>query len=194
MKICAAPDCGKPVKGRGYCNGHYKRLMRHGDPLAGPAIRGSAAKYVAEVVIPYNGKDCLTWPFPLQSNGYAKIWVGEGKEWVHRIVCTAVHGCPPTPKHQAAHSCGNGHYGCVNPRHLSWKTKAQNEADKLVHGTHNRGERHVSSKLTSDAVSRIRSLKGAVTQEKLADEFGVSKAAVSNAQSGKSWAWLEASK
>jgi hypothetical protein len=33
-RICSIPDCGKPVKTRGYCPLHYHRLWRHGDPLA----------------------------------------------------------------------------------------------------------------------------------------------------------------
>src|SRR5208337_2882111 len=33
---CAIPDCNKAVKpgGKSYCNAHYLRLIRHGDPLA----------------------------------------------------------------------------------------------------------------------------------------------------------------
>ena len=31
MSTCAVEGCGKRVKGRGYCCGHYQRLMRHGD-------------------------------------------------------------------------------------------------------------------------------------------------------------------
>lgn len=50
-------------------------------------------------------------------------------------MCQKAHGDPPSPKHDAAHSCGRGHEGCVNPNHLSWKTKKQNQADRITHGT-----------------------------------------------------------
>ena len=33
VAACSIPGCGDPVKGRGLCQRHYKRLMRHGDPL-----------------------------------------------------------------------------------------------------------------------------------------------------------------
>lgn len=32
-RICSIPDCGVKVRNRGYCNKHYLRFMRHGDPL-----------------------------------------------------------------------------------------------------------------------------------------------------------------
>lgn len=31
---CAVPRCGKPVRSRGYCNTHYRRWQRYGDPRA----------------------------------------------------------------------------------------------------------------------------------------------------------------
>lgn len=35
-------DCPRPfIKAQGLCNAHYLRLMRHGDPLAGAAFRGT---------------------------------------------------------------------------------------------------------------------------------------------------------
>lgn len=32
---CSIADCGKPVARKGYCNGHYLKLRRYGDPLGG---------------------------------------------------------------------------------------------------------------------------------------------------------------
>lgn len=34
-RLCAIPECGKAAEKRGWCNGHYIRWRRHGDPLAG---------------------------------------------------------------------------------------------------------------------------------------------------------------
>lgn len=33
-KLCCIEGCGNPARKRGYCNAHYIRLRRHGDPLA----------------------------------------------------------------------------------------------------------------------------------------------------------------
>ena len=33
VKLCSVADCGKPHSKRGYCNTHFLRWKRHGDPL-----------------------------------------------------------------------------------------------------------------------------------------------------------------
>lgn len=33
--VCSLPDCNKPNRSNGYCNAHYFRWKRHGDPYAG---------------------------------------------------------------------------------------------------------------------------------------------------------------
>ena len=35
MSTCSLHGCGKPTRRRGYCSGHYQRLLIHGDPLGG---------------------------------------------------------------------------------------------------------------------------------------------------------------
>ena len=35
MTMCSVKGCGKPHYGRGWCNAHYTRWRRHGDPLGG---------------------------------------------------------------------------------------------------------------------------------------------------------------
>ena len=79
-------------------------------------------------------------------------------EKAHRAVLLLAVGPPPTADHEAAHRpvvCHNR--GCVNPRHLEWKTGCQNSADKLLDGTDNRGEKHHQAKLTPEQVYAIRS-------------------------------------
>src|SRR5215471_14726746 len=84
------------------------------------------------------GDDCLQWPFSRSSSGYG-ILFHEGKVvYAHRTMCELANGKPPTPKHHASHSCGRGHLGCVNPRHLEWKTAAENQQDRRKHGTWSR--------------------------------------------------------
>jgi hypothetical protein len=36
-RMCTVDGCGDPARGRGYCNLHYRRWRRHGDPLGGNA-------------------------------------------------------------------------------------------------------------------------------------------------------------
>lgn len=155
-------------------------------------MRDTAYRYLRDVVFPYEDKDeCLLWPFNKTSDGYGRIGIDGKRVAVHRRVCEEVNGLPPTEKHEAAHSCGNGHLACVNPNHLSWKTRAENFADKLIHDTHNRGERNGASKLTEDQVREIKSLKGSLTKQQIADLVGTTIGNVAHIHNGDSWAWLE---
>jgi hypothetical protein len=95
-----------------------------------------------EIAIHHKGEECLPWPFSEAAAGYGRIVVDGKHTLAHRHVCTLVHGEPPTPKHEAAHSCGKGHEACVSGDHLSWKTHADNQADRLIHGTSNRGKKY----------------------------------------------------
>lgn len=185
--VCSIHDCQKPVAHRGLCAAHYKRLLRHGDPLAGRTFEGVPVKYFRETVLGYEGTDCLIWPFTRNPHGYAIV----GQRLASRIACEARNGPPPTSRHQAAHLCGNGHLGCVTKAHLVWKTHTENQADRITHGRSNRGDRAASVKLTAEQVRQIRSLRGAVSQEALATSYGVSRGAISHIMNRTSWGWLE---
>lgn len=51
----------------------------------------------------------------------------------HRQVLTWAVGPPPTPDHEAAHRCPDGENSlCVNPAHLYWATRIENEHDKRL--------------------------------------------------------------
>lgn len=192
MKTCSIEGCGRPHDAKGYCTAHWKRWRKYGEPLAGSTPKGELPRFIKEVVLPYEGDDCLIWPFDSKDrHGYAQAKVNGRMISVHRLVCQEVHGDQPSPDLDAAHSCGQGHLGCVNPRHLSWKTRAENEADKLIHGTAARGERGSSAKLTEEEVLRIRTMRGRLPQHEIAGMFGVSREAVSAIHRRRSWGWLE---
>lgn len=190
--ICSIPECGKPSRRRGWCQAHHSRWRRNGDPLGGGRSlpRGEPMKFYQEVVLKYEGDDCLVWPFWRDENGRGKLHYNGWDQIVSRVACEEVHGSPPTPEHQAAHSCGKGHLGCCTKGHLSWKTPAENSADKLIHGTHTRGESHPVSKLTEQQVIAIRAMAGKMSQRLIGEQFGISPPQVSNIQRGKSWGWL----
>lgn len=107
------------------------------------------------------------------------------------MVCEDVYGPPPLPDAEAAHNCGNGHLGCVAKTHLRWDTPVGNQADKLLHGTDNRGEKHPLAKLSEVEVREIRRLGSSRTQISLANQFGVTEGAVRSILIGKNWAWLK---
>lgn len=193
--ICKVDGCGRSSLSsdhgrKGFCSAHYERFRRHGDPLGGRVSKGEPEAFIQQVVLSCDGEECLIWPYSTKGNGYGQINVGGRRVVASRYICEAAHGSPPSPDHQAAHACGNGHLGCVNPKHLSWKTSSENHADKLIHGTHSRGERSPLSKLSEEQVLEIMRLKGVKSQTKLAAEFGVATNTIAHIHNGRTWSWL----
>lgn len=127
--------------------------------------------------------ECMNFPFPVGSHGYGMFSVRYRKMLAHRYVCEKAHGVPPTAEHQAAHSCGNK--TCVNPHHLRWATRVENEDDKRSHGTNAAGERNGATKLTIDDVAEIRRSKK--SHRSIASVFGVSSSTVGRIKRGETW-------
>lgn len=191
VRLCSVAECGKKHYGLGLCHKHYKRAYkkRHrSEKQNGPGRH--AAIFLSEVVIPYTGDNCLIWPYARSSNGYSNIGIDGRNFRVHRLACEAVNGPPPSDRHEAAHLCGRGDKGCVNPRHLEWKTHSANECDKVAHGTTLRGQNHALAKLTRDDVLEIRVLHGALSNTKIARRYGVSRQLVDAIMKRRAWAWL----
>ena len=189
---CTVGGCDRPMTTRGMCNSHAARATRHGDPLAGrTTTKGDGARWIAEHM-GHGGDECLVWPYGKTGSGYGASWKDGKVVLAHRMMCEAVHGAPPTPDHQAAHSCGKGHEGCVNPRHLRWATRRENHADALLHGTHSglsyKGDTHHMAKLRSDDVRSIRRrLSRGETASALAREHCVSPSTITAVKLGKNW-------
>lgn len=175
---------------RGFCQRHYSRFRKHGDPLAGNTAHHEPRRFIEEVVLKYSGNECLTWPYFRNASGYGHARFGSKGGIVSRYVCEREHGEPTTPKHQAAHSCGNGHLGCVTKSHLSWKTQSGNQLDRVIHDTHRRGERSPLAKLTEKQAREILALRGVTTQKEIAARFGVSAFTISQIHRGQRWSWL----
>jgi hypothetical protein len=190
-RICSVEGCCNPIHGRGLCDKHLKRLRKHGDTETRLRAATGERRAWLEAHIDYQGEDCLAWPYSRYHTGFGQFSVSLGVNGTaSRVMCELAHGPAPSSDHQAAHSCGKGHEGCVHPGHLRWATQAENEADKLVHGTHSRGERQWQAKLTEADVRRIKSLRGLKSQSALAREYGVSQTTISDVMTGRRWGWL----
>jgi hypothetical protein len=144
--------------------------------------KGAGYKFLLDHVS-YQGDDCVIWPFT-RTRGYAYVGVNGKIRIAHRFMCELAHGAPPTPKHHAAHSCGRGDEGCVNPRHLSWKTVSENMLDRRKHGTHGRGPRQ---KLNYDRVLEIRAFGPEWTDQAIADQYGVTRGLINQIRIGRIW-------
>lgn len=96
------------------------------------------------------------WVNPFQDkDGYLRFNVyGLSQQSVHRAVCFAFHGGPPSEAHGVAHLDGNK----LNNRasNLKWCTQPENESHKVAHGTATIGEAHPMAKLSEQDVRFIR--------------------------------------
>lgn len=126
-----------------------------------------------------------------ESNGYLRVtlWrnasVGE-KILVHTLVLTAFVG-PRPPGAVARHFPDNDRANNA-ARNLSWGTAKQNQADRIVHGTDNRGERHPLAKIGHSAVQQIKALcEAGIQQRNVAARFGISQRQVGRIARGESW-------
>lgn len=188
---CLIADCDRPKYKRGWCSRHYQKWLKYGDPLGTGKVHGKGLRFIAEVALFHEGDECLLWPYG-GGKGYGSVNLDGRKQIASRIVCDATHGVPPTDRHEATHSCGNGHLGCVSPQHIRWGTHAENMADTVGHGTSGRGQTHGMAKLTDDAARQVKRLALAGKAHRhIASTFGISKTQVSNIASGRAWKWLQ---
>lgn len=190
-KDCTISGCVKPQHAKGWCRAHHQRWKRHGDPLAGRTPVGEPWQFFTGTVLPYKGNDCLQWPYHRCAQGRGMIRADGRNQVVARLVCERAHGVPPSPIHEAAHNCGNGHLGCVTASHLQWKTPAQNQRDRLIHGTDARGEKHALAILSESVVREILRLKGRDTQAAIGAKFSISKAMVGRIHRRQNWRHVE---
>lgn len=174
--LCSVDDCKKPNYLRSWCQAHYHRWRRHGNPLAGRLSPGLSLERRLEAKTVFAGKDeCWLWLGERQPNGYPKIRVEGRYVTVTRIVYEQYYGRPlPVEKPLALHHCDNP--PCVNPRHLWAGNHRDNMQDMKNKGrdNHARGEDNGFARLTARQVQDIRARYAAgEPQAALGTEFGV---------------------
>ncbi len=193
-RICSIEGCSKPDMRRGWCQAHYARWLRHGDPIGGRKAKtpeGEPLQYFRDVVLNYEGDECLIWPYGRDRKGYGRLKNPETKtQIVSRMICQHVNGPPPTPKHLAAHSCANGAGGCCAKRPMEWKTNAENMADMVRQGGSCRGSRHGQAILKEADIPKIKALIGIMTHKEIGEIYGTSPNTISEIVNGRTWTWL----
>lgn len=142
---------------------------------------GATLKFIDEAFA-METDECILWPFSLHPRGYPNAKDANGIYKPTRRICEMQHGPAPTPKHHAAHECGNK--ACINKRHLNWKTPKDNEADKRTHGTDNRAPRIIG--IGGAVEVRNRAAQGEPLTD-IAKGYGVTYQAIKKIVDGKTY-------
>ena len=120
----------------------------------------------------------------INNRPYLGLWKN-GKQKIvkpHTLVMEAFVGKRPFGM-ECCHNDGNAFNNNIS--NLRWDTPKSNHADKIKHGTTNRGERCETAKLTLDQVRAIR--KDDRLQRLIAKDFGVAESMVSRIKNGVRW-------
>lgn len=123
-------------------------------------------------------------------DGYLRVYLThDGREqtvYVHALVLTTFVG--PRPEGlQCRHLDGNPANNHVS--NLAWGTPLENEQDKILHGTKQRGEKGNGAKLTEEDVLEIRRRAASgETQTSIAKDFSVDRTRICRIVLRKTWA------
>lgn len=121
------------------------------------------------------------------ARGYLKAVLSRGSADFHlRVHCMVLEAFvgPRPPGMEGAHGDGDKSNNVL--ANLRWSTPAGNQADRDLHGTSNKGERHGNAKLTDAIVREIR--QSDESGAALARRLNVSQATVSLVRRRKIWA------
>lgn len=192
QSICKISGCDNPIqiKSRGWCDKHYRRWKRNGDPTVLKVTpKGEPLAWLKRHA-KHVGHDCLEWPYSKMGGGYGHLSI-EGKfQSASRLMCILAHGEAPSEIHQSAHSCHNP--PCVNPNHLRWATPVENVQDRIDADRMLLGAKCPSSFLTDDVVLKIRRIvkSGVMQQKDVAEMLGLTRQHVSEIVLRKIWKHL----
>jgi len=136
---------------------------------------------------------CWIWSGSKNQDGYGNVGIKGKSERAHRAAYRKWKG--PIPKGMVVmHTCDNP--SCINPDHLQLGTQQENIEDMRVKGRRkgsNVGEDNAAAKVTADDVREIRSryASESVSQQALADEYGITQTVVSQIILRRTWTHVD---
>lgn len=133
---------------------------------------------------------CWLWRGTIANTGYGFLIFRGKRLQTHRASYEMRNGPIASRKQFVCHTCDVR--ACVNPDHLFLGSIQDNRADCVQKRRHGHGESHGNSKLTSEAVLKMRQLfdSGTLTKAEIARMFGVSAATAGKAIRKQLWKHL----
>lgn len=189
---CAFNECERDSKSKGYCDMHYRRLLKRGNVNDYGSkkidIGDAAERFNKKYQIKENG--CWIWTGGTRLNGkgvpYPRHWTDDQKSiGAHRFAYELAHGAIPKGMY-VCHKCDTPL--CVNSDHLFVGTHHDNMRDMVQKNRSftGRGENKKGrAKLTNEQAQQIKLMQ--ISQSKIAKLFGVSQNTISRIKSGESY-------
>lgn len=124
MKGCSIEGCLGDHLARGWCNRHYLRWKRHGDPEGGEESPSTTPEERFErYTIPEPNSGCILWIGTSNPKGYGRMWVEGKRMYPHRYAWERDKGAIPKGL-VIDHLCHTP--PCVNVEHLRVANKSEN--------------------------------------------------------------------
>lgn len=214
-RTCSLGD-GKPVHHRGWCNGHYKRWWRYGDPLGFPeppppppfSHHGKAEEW--RPVAGYEGlydvsslgrvrslrrsstSGRVLKPWVQAGYGYLAVKLScnsvQATKLVHKLVAEAFIG--PCPEGQQVRHGPNGKLD-NRASQLCYGTPKDDGQDRVRDGSSRKGVKSHMAKLTDADVIEIRRRRATgELQRTIAASYDITASLVSMIVNGKIWRHL----
>lgn len=185
-ELCSVEGCSKPTWRRDFCNPHYLRWRRHGNPLGGRRNARPVGMTEAEAfawfmpgdppIAPSPTEGCWDWPAATDKYGYGMFRLNGKGVSAHQASYRIHHG--PIPSGLCVlHSCDRPI--CVQPAHLHVDTHAANTREMLERG------RHTQTRLTEAEVSWVR--QSPLGNTRIAQMLGVHRTTIYDIRHGRSW-------
>jgi hypothetical protein len=153
VRLCSIEGCGEMHHARGWCDKHYQRWQKCGDPLVPGLIVGDdVARFWSSVDRSEGPEGCWPWTGGLNHQGYGKFAVGgrgvQRTMGAHQFAFD-LYADPVSAGMQLDHTCHTAtslaecaggtscpHRACVNPAHLEVVTPSENQRRARARITH----------------------------------------------------------
>ena len=191
---CSVENCDNKMKARGWCQAHYSRWQKHGDPRLGGSRRRPGGMSIEEILDMYviRGAPNECWEWTGRTvHGYGWFTHAGGIHGAHRVSIALALSVTLDSDDHVMHSCDNP--PCCNPSHLSVGTAVLNVADMVEKGRAHSGSKVTALKTINESDVRVmrKMREHGLTYKSIAEQFGMSRANVGKICRKEIWNYVD---